>query len=386
MFFDILKCSAKAGILCLALAGPLNAQSWNRYDCCSPDYCCESGWFSLDRLSIGAEALLWKATEDNLAFAEKTFFEDTFTETTVGTTTTEDVLDINRTKKEEHDFKWKTGVRLNVDYLLPCNNLDLGFTWTHYVGRASGSARAPNQEVVIGNTDTNTFLTPGFVNETVTFVGEYDTVKSRWNLIFNNYEWDIGRTCCCTPCFAIRPYIGVRYLQIKQNLHIDSNAKPYTISNGAETISKFDHAVLKSRFSGVGMQGGLDVNWQFGCGFAFYSNVSGGIAYGKAHAQRREYNQSHSMFTNTLGEVFITDTVNTFKDRDSTHLARPNVDFSAGLSWQQCLCNCYFVTLRAGWEFHHFFNQNFFRSVIPGNDLRGDLTLQGFTLGAGVDF
>lgn len=386
MFLDILKRSAKAGILCLALAGSLSAQSWKSYDCCSSDDCCESGWLSWDRLSIGAEALWWKATEDNLAYAEKTFFEEMFTETTVGSTTTANDLEITKTKKEEFDFKWKTGFRLNVDYLLPCNNWDLGFTWTHYVGRSSGSSRAPNQTETIGTTTTTISLTPGFLNQTVESVGEYDTIKSRWNLIFNNYEWDIGRTCCCTPCFAVRPYIGVKYLQIKQNLHINSNAKPYLISNGEETISQFDRQVLKSRFSGAGLQGGFDANWLLGCGFALYSNVSGGIAYGKVHAHRREFFQSHSVFIESSGETSINNDIDKFKDRDRTHLARPNLDFAIGLSWQHCLCECYVVTLRACWEYHHFFNQNFFRSPQAGNDLRGDLTLHGFTLGAGVQF
>lgn len=384
MFFDILKRSAQAAMLALTFAGSLTAQDWRSYDSCSSEYCCDSGWLSLDRLSVGLEGLWWKASEDNLTFAEKTFINDTATTTTVGSTTTDTFKDITKTKKEELDFKWKTGCRLNIDYLLPCKNWDLGFTWTHYVGGAHGTAKAPNQPVTTDTTETYTFLTPAFINQVVS-VGGYDTIKSRWNLVFNNYEFDIGRTCCCAPCFAIRPYIGVKYLQIEQKLHIDAKARPYTVDSGAETISKVDYQVLKSRYSGVGLQGGLDANWLIGCGFALYSNVSGGVVYGKVHAHRKEFNHIHTVvFTGDTTD--IEDGDNIFKDRDSTHAARPNLDFAIGLSWQHCLCDCYVVTLRAGWEYHHFFNQNFLRSTAFNNDLRGDLALHGFTFGAGVQF
>lgn len=386
MFLNIFKRSAKLAILSLALVSSLTAQSWRSYDCCSQDYCCDSGWLSLNRLSFGAEALFWKATEDNIAFANRISLIDTFNTGAIGDVVTQDFFEITRTKKEEHDFKWKTGFRFNIDYLLPCNNLDLGFTWTHFIGHARGHARAPNVTILNGNTESSTFLSPAFTNETQV-VGDYDTIRSRWNLTFNNYELDIGRTCCCAPCFAIRPYIGVKYLQIKQKWHINSNAVPVTSPTGTEIVSEFDHQSLGSRFSGAGLQGGLCANWCLDYGFALYSNVSGGIAYGRSHSHRREFNHNRAEILNEAGEILTVIESNTInKDRDRGHVARPNLDFAVGLSWQHCLCNCYIVTVRAGWEYHHFFNQNFFRSSQLNNDLRGDLTLQGFTLGAGLDF
>src|SRR5260221_3981759 len=128
MLFDILKRLTSAVILCLAFSGLLPAQSWKSYECCSSQ-CCDSGWLSWDRFSVGAEAFWWKATEDNIAFADKTLFVETFTETTVDSTTTESFVEFSKTKSQEHDFKWKTGFRLNVDYLVPCENWDSGFTW-----------------------------------------------------------------------------------------------------------------------------------------------------------------------------------------------------------------------------------------------------------------
>jgi hypothetical protein len=364
----------KLGLLSLLLAGPLNAEGYFENDGYCEQTCCQnSSWFSLDRLAVRAEGLYWKATEDNLSFAQIESVSGTFSFTPPLTEAAKGFF-----KKEELDFKWKPGFRLTVDYALPCNCWDTDFNWTHFIDHASGSASAPDLVISsptpLNPTATGTILLPTFLP--VNPFSAYSNIHSRWNLQFNNYEWDIGRNICFCDCIGFRPYIGLKWERFKQKLNIEYvvNADP---AHPTDDFGSVDQRIL-SYFSGFGIQGGFDVNWFMGCGFSLFSNVSGGVAYGRAKVNE------------TLTEnIIVPDegTINNvIKYKDSTHIARPNIDFTFGLRWEYLLQDCYLVDFQAAWEYHHYFDQNFFRMVQDNDSARGSLTMHGVTFGAGVAF
>ena len=80
--------------------------------CCPQKQCCLPHWY--ERLYLQADALYWKATEDNLSFATK----ESDAISTIPYTASNSS---ESQKREELDFKWQPGIRLKV-IIIPLAN------------------------------------------------------------------------------------------------------------------------------------------------------------------------------------------------------------------------------------------------------------------------
>jgi hypothetical protein len=78
---------------------------------------------------------------------------------------------------------------------------------------------------------------------------------------------------------------------------------------------------------------------------------------------------------------------------NSYRISQPVLDLALGLQWDYMFCNDRIhLGLHAGWEHHIYFSQNQFPSftnavskgIYVSN--QGDLALQGWTIGARLDF
>lgn len=375
----------KLSLLSLLLTGWLQAGSpfYTGTDgCCDPcvapcnnNSCC----FAWDRLAVTAEGLYWRTTEDNTAFATENFFVDQTNfcdESSSSDCCDIETKTIDHFKKKELHFKWNTGFRLTLDYLLPCDKWDTSFTWTTFNNHAHGNATgngvsiAPTCAVITsGSVVGETFLVD-------TNIGSFSQINAHWHLEYDNYEWDIGRNLFFCPCFYLHPYIGLKWERFRQKFNFVYN-RPSDDNSSSTTLFGTSRQKFKTDFNGFGFQGGLDADWCIGCGVSLYSNVSGGIAYGKAKVHERINERSFA--------YEAIDSLNVTR-RDSFHIARPNVDFALGLRWNYLVCNCYEVCLQVAWEYHHYFDQNFFKFAQKNDAARGDLTFQGLTFGGGVRF
>lgn len=400
---EYLRKILKTTLLSLALAGAVNAQGhwhgdaqclWQRgcNNCCEQN-CCESSWCSLNRFAVQFEGLYWLATQDNLQFAKKrTAVESTQVEccfpesrssrsssSSSSSSSSEHQDRIFKEKifqkKEELDFKWRPGFRLSVDYLTPCEKWDFSFIWTNLNNHASSSKHAEGRSraPVYSPTTISSFLSPTFFFDEGFF--EFNHIDAHWHLQFNHFEWDIGRNICLSSCFDLHPYIGFKWERFKQKFNIEYLAD----EDGEYSGHPFGFAdqEFKSEFSAFGLQGGFDANYYWGCGLSLFSNVSGGIAYGRVHSH--EEIDERVFF---VGEVAKIEQ----KLKNSTHVARPNLDLAIGLRWEHCFCNCYVFALQVAYEYHHYFDQNFFKFARNADPARGDLTFQGVSFGAGISF
>ena len=352
---------------------------WNNY--CDSG-CCEPDWYTIDRYRISAEALYWRATENNLAFGIK----ETNTTSTAnfvnqaGTATTTQ-------RRQELDFKWKPGFRVDVESLLPWEKWYLGATWTYFSSNADGDASAkdlvatvptPINPSVSNNFLVTTFLIPNAFSTNPPNIN-VNKIDAHWHLNFDNYELQIGKRFGFFRCFDFFLHAGARYLNIDQRYHIF-----YTINmDVANPNNKFGtlDQTIKSRFSGVGLQGGIDADWNLGCGFALYSKAGGGLAYGKARIS--EFLTQIVNIPNAAG----TGTQNLFSSlRDSNWNSSPNADFVIGARWKHNFNDCLVLGLRLAYEYHHYFNQSLFRMVQENDPGRGDLILQGGTFAIDINF
>lgn len=360
------------------MAGKFNAQDVKE----GPAPCCISPCRNSNRFYVQGEALYWKASEDNTSFAEK----DTITVENIGGFGSGLQTVSEKDFREELDFKWDPGVRVSAVFLFPSKRWDLDFNWTHFVTGTSKSVSAPNLDIVEGKTaptlGTFTILSSSFLSSEegeLVSLTNLNQIDADWHLSFNNYEGTLGQMICASPCFDMRVFCGPKFVSIVQKYHFSY----FRISdpNGFQNISGpgTGTQTIKTRFNGLGLQGGLQADWLLGCGFSIYSCFSGGITYGRVHA-----------YDTTITSITTSDTSftenETEKNKDFVWCTTPNIDLALGLEWDYCFRNRYLLALNIGWEFHNYFDQNFFRLPTQNMPTRGNLAFQGATFGAGLGF
>lgn len=372
------------GMVFATMFGSLSAQTpdWSGYsnNCCpSP---CQSSCYDWSRISFSAEGLYWRADQDKMSFAE----HDVETDVVVFLPGGEDAIQTRESDAHVFDLnnKYSLGYRLRLDYDLPCNDWKLDLAYTHLLNHASRSVSAPNTstDVTIDDTEFLTFDLISAYFPGADFGASLNRASAHWKLDFNDVQLNIGKNLCLTQCLSFTPFIGLKYLQINQTYKLKGHANPNPTL--IVDLSGDGRTDIKTKYSGFGLQGGFLSFWNVGCGFNLYSEVSGGIVYGRAHSKYDQDFTSTRRQTTFLG---VTSFVNTDSDvdfKDKLWTTRPNLDFAIGITWDYLLCDCYPLTLTTGWEYHYYFNQNFFR--LTDSYTRGDLTLMGWTFGADIRF
>jgi hypothetical protein len=281
---------------------------------CTPAPCCKErcGGFFLD-----AGVLYLRAFEGGLSSAcDSTQIIDT-TEGDV-------VVSELRGKNHDFDFKWNTGFTVGAGYEFD-NNSCIGAFWTNYNSRSSGG-RKENQH--------------------------------HWKINFNVVD-----VLYCYESswsnFALIPYGGLRYARIDQHLRTH-------FLNTVNAITNSSHGHSREDFSGWGPLFGLEGNWDMGCGFSLYGNVSGSVLFGKFRVR-----------TNSA-EVFDTG-INRNHLRKNNQACQPVVDIGFGVRWMTSFCNDMILVLQLGLEEHRYFNHNQLCSY-------GDLSLDGGSFTVGIEF
>lgn len=345
-FKKILAILSVFALLCTAQA---HADQYDNFECQDGSGCC-SDWLSCFR--IDAEFLWWKAVQDGLCFAEVE--TEIFDDVTAGFTT-----------KENPNFKWTPGVRIGLGYQFPCNQWESDFVWTHLIGRAAGFAETTNAgEVGAVPIILPTLLTSGSVVSTPISNGtEVNTISANWHISFNNFDWTIGRKVDLSCGLLFKPYGGLRYTNFKQRYILSYVRNVPLVGVLAQTI--------ESRLSSPGLVAGFKTEWRIGCDLSLYTDAAVGVTYGRV-----KVNDSRA----EVGEVGDFSLLRRIHQR----VATPNIDLAIGFNWEKEICN-FPLDLFFGWEYHHYFSQNFFS--LPNDCQRGgDLVLYGLNIGAGISF
>lgn len=379
MFF-IKTNTTKLGFLLLTAFGSLNAQEFpspsidNGYQ---PN-CCTS-W--MDNFSIKAEGLYWNVQEDNINYIRENTIS-TVTNVVNNRLTIVDVVQDGDTK--QLGSNWTGGYRIGLDYTIPCTCWDLDLIYTHLHNKKCATKSAPNDTVrtVVGTVTTVTLTSLVALFPGTTGLTSAAHVDATWNLDFNSLDLLLGRDFTCWNCVNLHPFFGLRYLDIRQRLRIAVRAVD-DLTLTSDTFGAVRNTT-KTGYWGVGFQGGVDFDWKLGCGFAIYSQAAGGLVYGREHSDSKR-------LVDSLQRTNVGVNVNrTFRDLNfdiSQHhdVAKANVDFALGIEWECFVNNCSKLTFNLGWEYHYFFDQNFFRSV-ESFDTSGDLCFQGVTFGVDYQF
>lgn len=306
--------------------------------CCPPNYCCNS-WCG--DLSITLEALVWKATEDGLAFGTECHVPFAQTTTTPPTTS----FDVDCRVKHPH-FKWDWGFRLGFAYALPCDCWGLALIWSDF------KTHGRNFHHGFSGTDagfTTSFFVPGWGRRD--WPGITDT-EARLKLRYDTLDLELGRPFCISQCLVLRPHIGVRGAWIRQHYEI-VNTISAIVGGAVEVETPVQDVRLKCDWEAVGLRGGLDSMWDIGCGVSLYGQAAASVLYGRYDIiSRDDYESPLAGEAGTFYHVH---------QKDEFWACRAVTDLALGLQWRTCCCNdCLSITFSVDWEHHLFFDLNEF--------------------------
>lgn len=359
-------------------------------DFCAPASCnpcappCSRGcWGDIE---FTAEALVFKACEDGLAYGTEV------TEQFVGCS------DCVRQPIESHvkhpHFKWDWGFRLGLSYALPCDCWGVQVDWTHFRTHARGSfAGNPHS---VSSTVPGSFFIPGWGSTSQ--AGFINNTTAHLNLRVDLVDVELGRAFCISQCLTLRPHIGVRAAWINQRYHVNSFGLD---SDAVPVIDELIQEVnLKTDFTAAGLRGGLDSQWDLGCGFSLYGCAAVSVVYGSYDNRSQNFWQNEPPGSPESPSEFFD-----VEQKDDFCACRAITDAGLGLRWRGCLCgDSLLVTLQLGWEHHLFINFNEFEDFVQLDQFapddafgihgevknpqfhRGDLCLKGISFGAKVDF
>ncbi len=289
---------------------------------------------------LRGEALLWQAVQENMDYVYKgTDGPGTY---------------VSRDIKKPH-FNWDWGWRVGIGFNTPHDGWDLDFKWTHIENHAHGHTHQGNQSLfIVYSTESNAPVVSG------------TKASAHWNNTLNQADFDLGREFYVGRHLTLRPNAGVRSTWIHQHYNVNFH-----------TAAEEQKAHMTSRFWGFGFFGGLDTDWELGRGFSIFGDAGMAILLGFF-----DVHQNGSQSGSSIYNI-----------KKSQRTGRPILDLDLGLMWHSKFYSDRFAaTLKVGYEYHLYFNQNPFMQSNGSsalelfNPINGDLAYQGVTFSAQFDF
>ncbi len=274
--------------------------------------------------------------------------------------------------------KWDVGMRLGLAYVLPHDGWDLNFSWLHFnPGRKHHSMH--------GNGSTVLFPSLAASTDPIAINNACREAKGHWNLNFNQFDAELGREFFVSKRLTLRPHAGLRADWIEQKVKVEYDDFIF----GALPDNNEVNVRYHDDWWGVGLDAGLDTQWELGSGWSILANLGLAILYGEHSIDFKEKNSP--AFSNGVNSSTSLPNKIYAKLKEEIHIAHPVLDLQLGLQWERLVNGC-LISVHAGWENHVYFSQNQFPNFCDDFNYgkffanQGDLTLQGWTLGLRLDF
>lgn len=289
---------------------------------------------------------------------------------------------------ESPNFNFDFGFKLGLGYLSPCDGWDIGAIWTSYHGSGNSKVDTTSEENQTLLTLWN-YYSPNN-DGAATFSRD---IRTRWSLDSHLIDIELGRKFWNSPRVALRPHVGIRISSLNQDYDIDHMGGILAVS---DVIIPPDPPLnnevrLKNDFKSAGIRSGLDGEWNLGCGFSLQGSAALSFNTGKFHYAHTEQNrEAISPFSKSR----------VLEAEDSLRATRLFTDLGLGVQYFTLLSDCkYALAIFLGYEQHLFMHLNQMWRVHPTNggsggggkdttfnQRRGNLTVQGWTLKAVLDF
>lgn len=290
---------------------------------------------------VSADLLLWQLQANGLEYVLQTGTASHYPTRIEGIEGTDPSIKQKR-------YNW--GFRIGLDWTLPHDNWDIATTWTRITHDYSNSTVSAEETVLTR------------VQGTFSFNG-LKSASARYDNHLDQICLNVGREFFISKWITLRPHFGLRTDWLNQRFH-----SIFPADFPEET------SLQKNRWWGIGIESGLNARWNFCGGFNIYGCIAAAIEYGFQKLVLNEDGELDTLF------------------RMSYRICRPMLDTQLGLGWDY---NFYddklHFGLKAGWENHVYFNQSHFLSYGQTDHYSevsrgGDLTYQGLTVSASLDF
>ncbi len=273
-------------------------------------------------------------------------------------------LNLANAKVKNIHGDWNFGFRVGIGYKIPHDEWDLRLTWLRYSDHTRSKISA--------HSGTYVFAIMANPADVIAGIATVSGAQSRWRLQLNQLDLDLGKEFFVSKWLTLRPHFGVRCDWVKQRWSGEYKNSPAAL----EIDVKY-----RDKWWGIGLEGGIDTQWGLGCGFSLFGNLTAAILYG-----------FHDL--NFDQQTQIASTSTQFADLDEVYrISHPTLDLQMGVRWDSMLDDDRFhLGFQVGWEHHIYFSQNQFPqfntafSAGKFTSNQGDLTLQGWTFSARLDF
>lgn len=305
---------------------------------CSLAFASLPAYDDLGSFFIGGDWLYWKVEEQNLSVGAHV----------IQSTNTDPSKKLNLVDSIvlNPDFKTNNGFRVAAGYVTQDLLWEITAAYTHVPTNANVDLALSPEQLATNKislfSDNFPLLTP---------FPDTNWFAMHWKSDIDYLDLDLARTFTFCDVFDITPHIGIRGSWLCQS----------------SVIQGFEPDVFltktKTRTCGIGMEGGIFGSWNLPYGVSIIGHVGGSLTYNKV--------RNKNYFIGNETEI-------SYKNPKNMSLAWFDTFF--GFSYTKGFCSV-LVNIHAGWEHHTVFNANQF-SVNGG----GDMTMQGLTLGAFIQF
>jgi len=335
-------------------------------DPCAPkDVCCEEpapGPFAFSYpkdvglscprdFYVHGEFMWMKPTEEGLEYAMD---QDDTTQTTAIFPLTNGK--IKGFSADSNEWDWRPGFRVGFGFYAMHDAWNISADWTYFRIKADSE---------LSNGGTGSLLALWQPPRTGTRTPINDA-SARWSGDYSTMDIMIGKPYHVSRYYISNPAFGVRAGWIDQDYHIRY------FTNVEQNVW------LKNDYWGVGLRGAYEGQFLLGSGWYIYGKAAFALLFGKFDISQQSEN---------------TETILEYKLEDSFYNVQPNAELGLGISWSKFYHkNQYQVSVKVGYEFHHWWDQNqarrFFDADPTANDTvsRGDLSFNGFMFGLHVEF
>jgi hypothetical protein len=153
------------------------------------------------------------------------------------------------------DFNWNYGFRVGAGYDMLHDEWDTIVYWSWF--RTDGEhAIPPSSAIYLIQPEFDAALLSGI---TLDSFSSPSSMSARWSLLYNMFDWELGRSYWVSQHLSLRPFIGVKGGWIHQA--IDAKYNDLTFF---EIFPSTDAGIerLTNHFWGVGPTGGINTQWR----------------------------------------------------------------------------------------------------------------------------
>ncbi len=259
------------------------------------------------------------------------------------------------------DFKWDYGFRIGIGYNLSHDDWDMICNWSWFDTSATNAVSPKPLTWVFPEFDA-AFLSGNSCAE----------MAVRWDLLFNMFDWGIGKGCWVSQDLFLRPFVGLKGGWIHQSIQATYD---HLIKQLVFVTDQLGKEKLKNNFWGIGPLGGIETKWRIGMFGSHFLDLCGDLS---AATMWGVWSCS-DVYRDTLSQSISVDTKNDF-------LGALMFGGFFGFGWEVDFRNnrSHFAA-KLGYEMQLWLNQ-LRVATFQLQRLHHDLTLQGITFNVRYDY